>query len=96
MVENVHYLKIDRELSNLAEISAVVASNSSEEIQRLKNIPDNAFSLAMSATYPKEVHRVASELGRIFGRNDRKREGWPFSKEKKNNIDTFVPITAIN
>ena len=66
MTENIHYIRIEKDLSNLASITRIVTSNDSADINWMKNITENAFSLAMDTTYPKEVLRVASDLTSIF------------------------------
>ena len=66
MTENIHYIRIEKDLSNLASVSRIVTSNDSADINWMKNITENAFSLAMDTTYPKEVLRVASDLTSIF------------------------------
>jgi hypothetical protein len=67
MEEGVHYLKIERNLCNLAEIAAIVTSNDSNTMAKMANIAKNAYDLSTDVTYLKEVIRVASEVAVVFG-----------------------------
>lgn len=69
MRENVHYLRIEEDLSNLATVTSIITSTNPADIEWMESMTRKAFSLAMNATYPKEVLRVASDVTSIFGRN---------------------------
>jgi hypothetical protein len=63
----VHYVPILRDLSNLEIVTALVASDKAEIVNRLDNVADNAMQMGLQFTYKNEVVRVAGELDAVWG-----------------------------
>ena len=58
----IHFIPVSLNFSELANITRIVMSDASGDVQLLQNITSNARALAEQFTYHSEVARVANEL----------------------------------
>lgn len=66
LVPWVHYVPIKADLSDLAETTALIASNRPEDRRLLANISHNAAVLTESFTYQGQIEKVASRLEALW------------------------------
>ena len=63
----VHFIPIFENLTNLEEVTRIVTTDDSSELQLLSDIAMNAITFVKPITYSSEVERVANNLTYLFG-----------------------------
>lgn len=67
LIQNEHFIPISADLSDLANVTSIVKSNDTLDLEKMKKIINNGISYSKQFTYDKIVGRVADELDRTWG-----------------------------